>query len=303
MSKFDEDYDFYEENFDKGVEASAGKAAKTEIVKFPTAYAYEGGTYKFRVYPENYNGIPRWIRYMDFHQLHNYRKVITKEFGGEPAVNKIIERAENAGLKSRKNGAWRHKKSNEAVMLVYLIQAPEKYKDLEGKAVALVLNWQHIKSWKLFTAQLEEDPEDFGYTYKQFLDPRAETPAIKMVVHKEQKGASKQTSVNISATGNTFELPKLSEALPDGIEFTGLDDLYVKESSTLNDKLLEEFEKYIDGQIAELEKHRSENQYNPESPESGGGYSPKSKAPKVEALDDDDEEDALPWETSAVKNA
>ncbi len=280
MSNLDEDYGFFEDNFDKGLEEQK-KAGGSSGPRIPLIYMYEEGTYTFRLYPENYKGAPRWMRHLWYNKLHGWNRVIsTKE---DKRVDTLCEEYEKLGLKSRKNGAWLHKTQKQGIMMAYLIKAPKKYKEHEGKAVCLVLNWQHMQGWSSFEENYDED--DMGFSYREFLHPMKEAPGIKMSVEIEQ-GATKKTHVNVSATRSTYDLPSLRESLPEGVEFKGLDYLYVSTESVLTDKLFEEFKAHLDSELSKLQAHQSQNQYNPPADNDGmgGGYVPQSN--RIENEDD-----------------
>ena len=261
------DYDFFDEGFDD-MRTEEKKSTSGESTKFPISYFGVEGTYIFRLYPENHNGKPRMRRVVWSNQLHNYRRVLTKK--GDTRIDDLVQEAKDKKLDSPKVGFWRHKKSQDAIMMGYLYSAPEN-KNIQkpDTASAFVMNWAQLKQLDAFFESLEEE----GVSLRKFLHPGKASKAIKMTIRKEKKGKKTETMINISATVNDeYELPPMEEALPAGIKFPGLDNIHVKHDAHLTDELFADFKKFYDDKVAKLTEFHSDNVQNPGDSSQEQGY-------------------------------
>lgn len=267
------DYDFWDEGFDDMIKEqrknSSSSASKDD--RFPISYFGEAGTYIFRLYPEKYNGKPRIIREVWSNQLHNYRRVLTKK--GDNRIDDLVKEAQDKKLDNNNIKLWRHKKSQDGIMMGYIISAPEgKYIQPAGNASAIVMNWRQLQALDSFFKSIEAE----GASLRKFLHPGKPSNAIKMTIDKVQKGKKTETIINVSATTTAdYELPPMESVLPEGIEFKGLDDIHVKADAYLTDELYAEFKKYYDEKIEEVLKFRGQATHNPKDSSTEEGYVPE----------------------------
>jgi hypothetical protein len=253
----------YERCFDEMFsEQKKEKESTTKFAKFPISYCSKEGTYIFRIYPENYNGKPRMRRVIWSNTLHKFRKVLAVK--GDNRISDLLKEYEDCN--NQKTMLWRHKAKQEAIILAYLISAP-KDKNIreDNSASLLVLDNTQMNALDGFLSSLEEE----GVSLRNFLHPNKPSNAIKMVVKKD----GKKFLVNFSATtNNEYILPPLNEALPQGIEFNGLDKLHVPTDAFLTDELFNEFKTHIEKECLEVRKFKENNVYNPKDQEQERGY-------------------------------
>lgn len=260
------EYDYFEDGFEEMIKDQ--KKGSTGVKdRFPVSYFGAEGTYIFRLYPENYKGKPRMRRTVWSNQLHNYRRVLTKK--GDTRIDDLVKSAQEQGFDGKTTGFWKHKKNQDAIMMGYLISAPEnKSIQKPGSATAIIMNWLQIESLDSFFDSLEEE----GVSLRKFLHPGKPSRAIKMTIKKVQKGKKMETIVNCSSTqDDTYELPPLKEALPEGMEFPGLDEIHVKSDQYLTDELFEEFKKYYDEKINKIKEFKG-NSHDPQDGSKDQGY-------------------------------
>jgi len=267
-------YDFFEDesSFEEMRKSEKKEtSSKNSGDRFPITYFGAEGTYIFRIYPENYHGKPRMRRIVWSNQLHNYQRVLSKK--DDSRIDDLIKKASDEKLDSQSTGFWRHKRSQDAIMLGYLIQAPESKNIQEaGTASAFVMNWLQLQSLESFFDSLEEE----GMSLRKFLHPGRPSHAIKMTIKKVKKGKKTETLINVSSTtSNDFELPPMEEALPEGTKFPGLDELHVKADAFLTDKLYSDFKKYYDEKVSKVMEFRNQNQHDPQDSTKEQGYEVK----------------------------
>lgn len=269
MSKYDDNFDFYIDGFDEAVGSDLTLTANSNYEdkpKFPITYAGQEGTYTFRIFPENYKGKPRFYRMLTTNQLQNYKKVIKP--AQENRIDNLIKEAKEKGVDDYTSGFWKHKKKTEAVMMVYLISAPEgKYVQPSGSASALILSYKQLEAIKGFFAELQDE----GTNIMEFLHPQKPSNAIKLTIRKQKKGKKIDTTINVSSTTSSdYELPEMSEVLPKGIEFEGLDKTYVTPNQVITDEEFEDFKTYFNDEVTKiLNTHEA---FDPESSETEQGY-------------------------------
>lgn len=282
----DQDFDYFDSGFEEMVEDQKKEA--NEGKGFPTSYAGPEGTYIFRIYPEKYEGKPRMRRIYWANQIHKYKKVLAvKE---DTRIKELLDSAEKKGFDGRQRGAWQHRPSKEGVLLAYLIAAP-KHKNIKkaGNLTALVLDWRQVAAFETF---MEEYQEETGESLKSLLDPRKSSKAIKMTISSKKENNKKKTFVDFTTTSkDDYELPKLSEMIPEGQEFEGLDSLGVPADRFLTEELFSEFQDYINKELKKLGDFKDANRYQPPSSSSNksneGGYKPSS-SPSSEEQEEDD---------------
>ena len=262
-----DNYDFFDDGFDDMMsEQKKSSSAVSSDTRFPISYFGEPGTYIFRLYPENYNGKPRMRRVVWSNQIHGYKRVLTQK--DDKRIDDLLASVKDYDSKSA--GFWRHKKSQDAIMMGYLYSAPEG-KSIKPKNTdsAFVMNWLQLKNLDMFFDGLEEE----GVSLRQFLHPNKPSNAIKMTIQKVTKGKKTETLITVSATQrNDYELPEMSESLPEGVQFTGLDDIHVKADAFLTDELYAEFEKDILTRKAQIEEFRASNIQDPSDSDQEQGY-------------------------------
>jgi hypothetical protein len=270
-------YDFWEDGCETMLQEQKKQNSSSEE-RFPVTYVGTEGTYIFRIYPENYKGTPRLFRTVWSNRLHNNRRVISEK--EDRRIDDLVQKAKDNGWDSKKEGFWKHKTKQEGIMMAYLISAPEgKYIAAPNSATALVLGWQHLQSLDMFLQDLEKE----GASVMKLLHPGKPNPAIKMIVRKVTKGKKSETQVNCSFTAsNDFELPPLSETLPEGIKYEGLDQIHVSVDSKLTDEMFDEFKKYYDEKVQKIIEFASSEAYDPKNQNLEQGYKP--------VFDDDEEE-------------
>lgn len=264
------DYDFFDEGFDEMIDEQK-KSSSGPTDKFPISYFGAEGTYIFRLYPENYNGKPRMRRVVWSNQLNNFRRVLTEK--GDTRIDDLVKEAIDKKYESKSAGFWRHKKNQDAIFMGYLYSAPEN-KNIQKPetASAFIMNWLQLKQLDAFFDGLEEE----GVSLRKFLHPGKPSNAIKMTIRKEQKGKKTETLINVSATTNAdYELPPMESALPEGMEFPGLDNLHVKADAFLTDELYADFKKYYDEKVAKILEFRAGNIQDPSNVEQEQGYEVK----------------------------
>lgn len=268
MSKYGDNFDFYIENFDEkvGNDLVSNGSNYEEKARFPITYAGQEGTYVFRIYPDNYKGKPRFWRLLTTNQLQNYKKVIKPK--NETRIDDLIAEAKEKGVDDYTSGLWKHKKKTEAVMMVYLVSAPEgKYIQPAGTATALVLSYKQLEAVKGCFKDLQDD----GVNIMEFLHPNKTSNAIRLTISKQKKGKKTETTIRVlPTTSSEYDLPDINEVLPEGIEFTGLEETYVLPDQEITDEEFEDFKTFFNEEVNKFLNSRAE--FNPEDPETEKGY-------------------------------
>lgn len=277
MSKSNSFFD--DSKFDKGREA-------VESAKYiPKIFASTEGNYIFRPYLEDTGQEYRFMRTVYNNQLHNNIKVIAPPRGEDNKVDNLALEYKQKGL----SDAWKNLTRTDGVMLVYLIKAPKKYESHEGSVVSLVLSWQHRSQWINFENNF--DPVTHGMSLKDFMKAAHSfegSPGIRMHVSREKKKRKTETIVNFEATRQDIELPPLEDALEEGVEFEGLDSLYIPHDKVITDKYFMDFKEDLEDRLIEALKFKSQNQFSPETvEESDRGYIPSTRE-KVTDVEDED---------------
>lgn len=263
------DYDFFEDGFDDMVkEQKKSSPSSSEKTRFPISYLGAPGTYIFRLYPENYNGKPRMRRVVWSNQLNNYKRVIPDK--GDTRVDDLVKEAIEQKLESKTAKFWSHKKTQDAIMMGYLYSGPE-HKNIQpsNTASAFIMNWKQLKGLDSFLEGLEAE----GVSLRKFLHPGKPSNAIKMVIEKTGSGINTVTTINFSSTVNSdFELPPMTESLPQGMEFPGLDEIHVSTSAVLTEELFQDFKKYHTEKVSKILKDRNGSAQSPGDPDKEQGY-------------------------------
>lgn len=265
------DYSFWDKGFDAMVEEREKQKSSASKGRFPISYVGKSGTYIFRIYPEEYEGRARTERVVWTNQLHNYKRVINKP--DDTRIDDLVKEAKERDLDSKTEGFWRHKKSKDVILMAYLISAPEdKYIQPAGTATALILTSKQFEQYQSFLMGLAEE----GIKEKDFLNPTKPNHAIKMKIDRVQENNSTKVIINVSATTSAdYDLPDMETVLPEGVEFTGLDDIFVKPDAVLTDELYAEFKQYYDDKVAKVLKFKGESTYSPEDKNAESGYVPE----------------------------
>jgi hypothetical protein len=259
------DYSFFDDQFDDMI--SNQKSESGTFVGIPTTYLTTPGTYFFRIYPENYKGAPRLRRTIWSHKLVKQKIIaLPKE---DTRITELVNKLKEKGPKKGPKSAFTHALKFEGVFLGYIIKAPEgKYVAKANTVSALVMNGKQLDGFQSFIENFGEE----GASLKQFLDPRLKAKAIKLVV-TSKKGANgnNEYTHSFSKTDGEYDLPNLEDSLPEGVVYEGLDNLYVKTSQTLTDKLYSEFKNMVEANLREFEAYQTTKQ-NPDDEDSTPGY-------------------------------
>lgn len=269
----DENYEFFFKGFDekvaKSMTTTASESSLKERVKFPITYAGQEGTYIFRIYPDNYKGKPRFFRMLTINQLPNNKKVFKPM--NENRIDKLITEANEKGIDNFTSGLWKNKWKTEAVMMVYLISAPDgKYVQPSGSASALILNYKQLEAINLYFKGLEKNE---GVDIMDFLNPLEPRNAIKLTITKQRNGKKEETIIGVSGTTSSdYELPPMKEVLPEGITFEGLEETYVKPDQLLTEDEFEDFKTYLNEVIREYNTKKEKETFDPNSSEAEKGY-------------------------------
>lgn len=218
---------------------------------FPMSYANTPGTYKFRIYPENYNGRPRFYREVWHHKLpqkdgEKIKNIKAISPLNDNRISDIIVWAEKEGLKSKKNGAWKYKSSKYGVLMVHMYEAPEN-KYIKKGSTGLVLNYKQIDEFKNFLQSIETSGSDL----LSFLDPRNSNPGLVMNISADRKTTFGVTGGPMKAIN--FELPPME--LPVGHKFEGLDKVYVNSDQFVTDEMVAKFREFIEEEVEKYQEY------------------------------------------------
>ena len=257
------DYDFFGSVEGLFEDLVSEQGAASGGVRFPYTYVGLPGTYMFRLYPENHNGRTRFLRELWAHKLHNNRRVLTKR--EDKRLDDLISWAENEGLKDKKKGAWKYKARSDGILMAHLFKGP-KDKYIHEGTTCLVLNYKQVDALKAYFRSIEANDGKL----EDYLDPRKSCPAICLTIANDK---DKTISMGISGgpmNPTLVELPPMS--LPEGIEFTGLDNLYVKSDSFLTDEDYLAFELALKKDVSEYLAYKASlgDAHNPEEAKEKG---------------------------------
>ena len=262
------DYGFFDQVEDTNYENLIGQDSKTQNNNdfFPLSYGNVEGTYKFRIYPENYNGRPRFLREVWSHKLEDGKRVIAHK--DDTRVKEIIDWATEKGLTNRKDGAWKHAAMKHGILMVYMFDAPSNKYVKKEQATAFILEWRQLDALKAFFQSIEEN----GTNLLDFLHPGKANPGIVMTV----SGQGKEQKVNCSVTGGPMNVTKLElppMELPAKHPFTGLDHIYVDVNDTITDEQLASFKEYIEDKVEKYEEYKdAQNSDRPNLNEDENSY-------------------------------
>jgi hypothetical protein len=204
------------------------------------------GNYIFRIYPDrDPNGFARIIKKAYFHNRKVPVEGLYLRFWEDDRINKLFREAEEAGLeKIWGNFLYMYRSQERGYMMAHLYESPpgNEYA-LAKKSYGVVLDRRQVFAIQDFIAELH--PED----KRSLLDPNNAAPAIKLSITR----GSGKANVSCGIAGmQRLELPPLEFKDEDGspIEYTGLDNIYIKETDKISDEDFFKLRKAVSEEIA-----------------------------------------------------
>ena len=231
----DDDFSSMKEESDKILEEQESKVNNVPVF-FPAS-----GKYLIRVYPDrDSNGKLRYFKRVFTHKLkgisdqgkeiNNIKCYFTK------GIEDKLDAAERSGALT-KSEARQHKAKEQYYVLVRLIDCPVSEWHSAGKEYIMVLNKFQSSKFIEFFSSLSNDQ------IKNCLNIKEPYYPIEINFEQQENSSFPPGISSIKFSGEKIKFDSM--ILPSGVEWKGLDNVYINESTTLSDKLRGFFDKWL----------------------------------------------------------